>query len=74
MFDAAWSYESSFEIDFKKIAIDIYSPSPASIDACPREQGIKHLVRGIKYFAIKSDKKDYFMKEPEVADSIFRVK
>ena len=37
MFDAAWSFESSFEMDFKNIAIDIYSPSPAYIDACPRE-------------------------------------
>ena len=37
MIDAAWGFESSFEMDFKNIAIDIYSPSPASIDACPRE-------------------------------------
>ena len=72
--DAAWNLVSSFGMDYRNIAIDIYSPRPVSIEACSQEQGIKQLVRGIKYYALQNGKKDYFLKEPEVADAIFRVK
>ena len=72
--DAAWNFVSSFGMDFKNMTLDVYCPGQVSIEASPKEQGIKHLIRGIKHFAIKNGKKDYFLKEPEVADSIFRIK
>ena len=32
--DAAWNLVSSFGMDYRNIAIDIYSPRPVSIEAC----------------------------------------
>lgn len=49
--DAAWNLVSSFGMDFKNITLDVYCPSQVSIVASPQEQGIKHLIRGIKHFA-----------------------
>ena len=32
--DAAWNLSSSFGMDYRTVAINVYSPCPASIEAC----------------------------------------